>query len=173
MIAFSKGESTLQTTKYKLIKLVEVKRMADDRIDQFCSQILKIGRYHRGGLKFCIELNCYVLFINEKLLEKAKLLESGKAKGITATEIGDNSQFFDNYSERVAKNEINGNKPLFIAANILYKAMLKREMSLLYPVLIEAVPAATLANATVEEGSATPPFYTSDYIGERNDLQPK
>lgn len=136
LIAFAKGEKVFETTKYKLVKLVGVKRMSDDRIDQFCSKILGITRYNRGGLVFSNELDSYILLINEKLLISKNLIGNEKMIGVTVKEVSDYNEWFKAFSYSVMKKEIAGNKPLFIAANLLNKAVEKKNKTLLYPVLI-------------------------------------
>ena len=160
LVAFARGESVFETTKYKLVKLVEVKRMSGDRIDQFCSKILGITRYHRGYPAYSNELNAYIMLVNENILMGKSLETKKNLAGISLFEVGKNYIFLQNYCKKVMENEKSGNKPLFIAASILFKAITKRNMSSTKHILAEeSLGPQTKSD---ENQNTTPPCITEE-----------
>lgn len=178
LLVLASGQKIFETSKYKLVKLVNVKKMVFEQIDQFCSKVLKITKYHRGNPVFIPTLNTYSLLVNEKLVysskEKLGLFDLGQVIPVILEEIEETKSSLLTYSEGTMKSEKESNKPLFIAANILNKGIKANSAKTITQVLIPELTQKVLRvrneerisrvqKEMLERGLPTPSYNTPEW----------
>jgi hypothetical protein len=171
LLALAKGEKIFTPTVYKVVKLINVKKMERAQIDQFCSKVLGFTAYSRSEPIYSDILKCYILYVNEKVLntkiEKMNFNQEFIIQ-LPLAEVQANWSFFEVNASRIMKNEQSGNKPLFIAASLMKKACNGKSSSLLESLLInKGVSDLEMIEFIEDDRCPTPSYFTDSY--ERNE----
>jgi hypothetical protein len=122
LIDLAAGKKVFETTKYKLVKIINCQRLDKIAINGFIQKVLKIGRYFYGGLTFCKNLNCYLIYINEKKLTELK--GSNYLSTMNIEEVLQNQEEIIKTAKYIIEEMKSENKPLRLAASLIIKYLM-------------------------------------------------